>query len=557
MAFVLFALIGAFPLHAQVADTAAVQNDTLQTALPDTVTQPTGGAPERPQSGSLREGEVQFQATDSLVFNFRGDRIANLYGSAQVTHQAGQLESGTINLNLNQNLVTASTQTPQDTLSQPVLTREGEPPIRSQKIAFNYQTEQGRFDVARVEIEQGKVTGTKVKNVSPHVVFLEEAIYSTCTLDHPHYYIQMDRMKLVRNDGGRNEIFFQNARLYILDIPYPIVFPFGYFPGNVDQRQSGILEPTYVFQNTSARGLGLRNLGWFQYFNDYIVGQASVDIFTSGTFYFDGSTTYRKRDAFNGSVQIGYSRERGLEPTDPDFQVQTQKLVSVQHSQEFSPYSNISADINYRTADFYRRNSYDIDNRVRTTTKSSINYRYRHPSDLYSFNASIRQNRDFQDNSATLSGPSFNFSLRRLTPFADDANTNEASSWYENLTFQYGNNFQSNYSFNPLEGSDTQVTWLEALFSPDKYRRATGNNDHFRYGFRQDADIGLSNILTSQFLNLSANTNYTEYWFPTSTRRSFNPDSNRVETEKYVGLKPPGNSQPISTFPLPFTEYQM
>lgn len=530
-----FCLVSTSSLCAQVTDTTAAQTDStvLQPSRPDTLT-PTASGGTAGQ-GSLQEGEVQFQATDSLVFNFRNDRIANLYGSAKVTHQSGQLESGTIRLNLNENLVTASTQTPEDTLSQPVLTREGQPPVRSQKIAFNYETEKGRFDVARVTIEQGKITGTKVKNVSPHVIFLEDAIYSTCTLDHPHYYIKMDRAKLVRHEN-RNEIFFQNARLYILDIPYPIVFPFGYFPGNVAQRQSGILEPTYVFQNTSTRGLGLRNLGWFQYFNDYIVGQASVDIFTSGTFYFDGSTTYRKRDAFDGSIQIGYSRERGLEPTDPDFQVQTQKLLRVQHSQEFSPYSNISADITYRTADFYRRNSYDIDDRVRTTTKSSINYRYRHPSDLYSFSASIRQNRDFQDNSTTLSGPSFNFGFRRLTPFGSDNAGTEESKWYESLTFKYENSFQANYRFDPLD-EDTQVNWFEALFNPDEYRQATGDDDHYKYGFRQNADISLNNILASQYLNLSARTDYTEFWFPTTTRRTFNPDSNRVETEQVRGFR--------------------
>ena len=86
------------------------------------------------------------------------------------------------------------------------------------------------------------------------------------------YYIRAERMKVV----DQEEIFFTNARLYILDIPYPMIFPFGYVPGlGIDQKQSGLLEPTYLFQNAGSRGLGLQNLGWFQYFNDNIVGQAS------------------------------------------------------------------------------------------------------------------------------------------------------------------------------------------------------------------------------------------------------------------------------------------
>jgi hypothetical protein len=108
-------------------------------------------------------------------------------------------------------------------------------------------------------------------------------------------------------------------RLFILDIPYPLVFPFGYVPAGIESRRSGLLEPTYVYQNTSTRGIGLQNLGWFQYINDYFTAQTSFDLFTSGTFFNESRMQYRKTGSFNGSVTMGYSREQGLEPTDPGF----------------------------------------------------------------------------------------------------------------------------------------------------------------------------------------------------------------------------------------------
>src|SRR5699024_9193646 len=110
--------------------------------------------------------------------------------------------------------------------------------------------------------------------------------------------------------------------------------------------------------------------------------------------------------------------DRGMEPTDPDFTINTQKRISINHNQDFSPYSSISVDLNYRTADYYRRNSYDIDDRVDASTSSSINYRYQHPGNLYNFNLSIRQNQNFQTNNVQLNGPSMDFSLRRFSPFA-------------------------------------------------------------------------------------------------------------------------------------------
>ena len=51
----------------------------------------------------------------------------------------------------------------------------------------------------------------------------------------------------------QEEVFFSNARLYILDIPYPIVFPFGYVPASLEKRRSGLLTPTYAFEAQSQR----------------------------------------------------------------------------------------------------------------------------------------------------------------------------------------------------------------------------------------------------------------------------------------------------------------
>ena len=517
------------PLWGQ--DTTAVR-DTLQE---QTIPEGRPGAQQGQQSVSQpeQEGQVNFQASDSLTFDFEKQRIATLFGSANVVHSSGELKAGKVAMNLDSSLVSANTQTPQDTLSQPVLIRDGDR-VRSNRIDFNYKTEKGRFEVARVGVQDGNLIGTKVKNESPHVVYLEDAIYSTCQLDHPHYYIQAAKMKVVDEE----EIFFERARLFILDIPYPLIFPFGYLPGKFDQKQSGLLEPTYAYQQRQSRGIGLQNFGWFQYFNDYLTGQASVDIFTSGSYYFNARSNYRIRDKLNGNIEIGYSKENsGLEPTDPNFTTNVQKSLSINHSQDFSPYANIDANINLRTQDYYQRNSYDPDERAETSTRSNLNYRYRHPEGDYNFNASIRHNQNFATNVTTLSGPEITFNPKRFTPFAgDQQGARQESKWYESLTINYQNNFSSDFEFQPTAGDSATVNWFEALLDPSKYREATDNNDHYKYGFRQQVDLRMNQLIPSQYLNVSASGDYTEYWYPTSTRKTFNPDSVRVEEEQVRGF---------------------
>jgi hypothetical protein len=538
--FLLLTFLFTNRLLAQVSDTTVVNADSAGIITPanqDSIIRAKGHPPNHPgESGPLKKGEVRFQSADSMIFDFKKNRIAYLYGSAKVQHQQGTLTAAKVTLNLDKHLLKANTLTPQDTLSEPVLTRKGQPPVRSKSVAFNYQSKKGRFTVSHVKISQGQVIGTIVKNTSPHVVYLKDAKYSTCPLPHPHYYIKAQRMKIVKKNG-KQQIFFQHAMLYLLDIPYPFVFPFGYVPGKIAHRKSGLLTPIYASQQKSTRGLGIRNLGWFQYFNDYVTGQASVDLYTSGTYYLNAQTNYSKRGKFNGNIQLGYSKEQGLEPTDPDYRQTIEKNLQISHSQNFSPFSHISANIHLRTQNYYKRNSYDINDRAQTSTGSHINYSYRQPNDLYHFNASVQQNINFLTNSTTIQGPSFNFDLKQLTPFQGNSNTEIGSSkWYQNISIQYQNSFQSQYNFTPQRGDSASITWFQALLHPSKYRKATGNNHQYQFGFRQQASISAGNLLGNPHLNVSASINYNGFIFPSTSRQVFLPDSNKTVTRKVLGL---------------------
>lgn len=517
-----------------IADTT----DTIRTqplVLPDTVQLEGNGIRQRPDSReSARQSQqeaVNFQARDSLIFDFREQRKGYLYGSANVQHTSGTLTAGKIDLDLNKKQIEARSQTPDDTLSYPVFKQDGRD-LRTRNVMFNYETEKGRFEVAETQVDDGYIIGTKVKNVSRTEVFIEDGIYSTCPPDHMYYYIRAQRMKVVDEE----EVFFTNARLYILDIPYPLVFPFGYVPAGMDQRQSGLLEPTYMFQNTSTRGIGVQQLGWFQYFNDYMVGQTSFDVFTSGTFYNQTRFQYRNTDSYNGSITLGYSLERGLESTDLDFSETVSRRLGINHSQQLSPFASLTADINLNTSNFFQRNSFDLDERAQTSSTSRIAYRYNHPEGAYNFSVTSNLNQQFNTNIATLTGPETNFSIRQFNPFESETSGTDDQSWYERITVSYQNRFRSSYRFTPTDRDSAEINWFEALLDPTKYREATGDDQHVQYGFIQTARVNAGQLIPSQFLNISAGIDYNEYWYPTTTTREFNPEENRVEASQSRGF---------------------
>ncbi len=476
-------------------------------------------------AGLFAQNAITFTSADSLRFSVKGQRIATLFGNAKVEHPSGTLTAGTITLNLTETTMSATTAIPGDTLSEPVLKR-GEDEIRSRKVLYNYETERGKFEVTRVSMEQGQVRGDQVKRHTPHVVFIQDGRYSTCDLPHPHFYIRASRMKIVDEE----EVFFTNARLFILDIPYPIPFPVGYIPTGMDKKKSGLLSPTYAFQNQDNRGLGIQDFGWFQYFNDHYASTLSADLFTSGSFYIQNRNDYHWVNKTRGSLSYSYSRIQGMEPTDPSFSRSVNQSLAWSHNQTLNPYASFNMDINLRTAQFFRNTSNNINDRAKTSSTSRIGYNYRQPNGLYTFGANVSQSQNFATNEVNVSGPSANFSLRRLTPFESPIRRPNAPI-YEGLSMGYNNQFNSRFDYRPLIQGDQSTSWIDALFSPSKYRAATGNDGHIDYGLRQSLDASMP-LLSGNKINITGSGRLNEFWYGETIRRTFNADSNRVDESR-------------------------
>lgn len=470
---------------------------------------------------SSQKGSVEFQASDSLTFRLKGNRQAKLYGRAQVTHEAGRLSAGLVSLNLDSSLVSAKSLNDADTLSYPILERESDR-IRSNRILFNYETNKGKFNQAEITVPQGKLRGGQVKNTSQEVVFVRDGIYAPCDVPVPNYYIKARRMKVV----DQEQIFFTDAMLYIMDIPYPFVFPFGYIPSNIEERESGLLTPTYAFQDQNNRGLGVTNMGWFQVFSEYLTGQASVDFFTSGSYNFDTQANYNnKAKRFSGNVQYGFSNIQGLEPTDPNYTQSRQQNFALSHSQDISPFARISANINLRTSQYNQQNSFNIDDRAEVSTTSRLNYTYRHPESIYSINVNADQSSNFATGVTSLTLPSATFRIQPITPFQKEGSGTNAK-WYESVTINYDNTLNTNYRFSPVDSLNTEnINWIDALFDREKYEAVTNDDRHFQSGFRQAASIN-GNLFASGTTTGTASIRYNEYWYPSTIRRSVETNEN-------------------------------
>lgn len=503
--------------------------------------------PPNPQLGQQRstiEGIkpfLSFDARDSLILTLSDStRIGTLFGQANANHEKGLLTAGQVSLYLHKDELEATPGADSTVEAIPLLRRPNDQQeLQSRRILFNVESGKGKFEAAEIQVQQGTLQGEAIKNISESVVFIEDGRYSTCPPNHMTYYIRANRLKVV----DQEEIFFTNARLFVLDIPYPLPIPFGYIPAGPESRRSGLLQPTFVVQNSSRRGLGLQQVGWFQVFNEYLTGQLSGDVYTSGTYFLQGQAQATVTDKFSSNLTLGYSREQGMEPTDPGFAENVSRRISLTYRQTISPYSSVNAAINFASSNYFQRNSYNIDERASTNSNSRLAYQFRDPDNRFNFNTNLAISQRFQDNATSLTGPSASFSLRSFAPFAPEggqdgrATGGQESTWRDRFIVTYSNTFNSRFSYQPLDSLSSPDSWTQAVFDPATYRENTGEETTpWQVGLRQNVSLSLGQLLPSQFLQLNGSVNLTEVWVPMTVRKSYNPETGSLETTEVPGF---------------------
>jgi hypothetical protein len=84
--------------------------------------------------------------------------------------------------------------------------------------------------------------GIMVKRQANGQIHIDTALYTTCNLDHPHYYFKLRKAIIIPDD----KIVSGPINLFVADIPTPLGLPFAFFPNkNRDKGANGLIIPTY------------------------------------------------------------------------------------------------------------------------------------------------------------------------------------------------------------------------------------------------------------------------------------------------------------------------
>ena len=222
-----------------------------------------------------------------------------LYGKAKIIYEDFTLEAGRIEIDYAKNTVKASPSGDSTVRDKPTF-KQGSEQYEKEYMEYNIQTKKGLIRNLITQQGEGYIHGDPVKRTE-QAMYVKTARYTTCNLEHPHYYISARKLKVIPED----KVVTGPFNIVVSDIPTPIGLPFGFFPITT-RSKSGIIFPTIGEQRT--RGFYMSQGGFYWAASDNLGIKITGDYYTNKSYLVAVNSEYRKRYVYDGFATLNYSK---------------------------------------------------------------------------------------------------------------------------------------------------------------------------------------------------------------------------------------------------------
>ena len=373
------------------------------------------------------ETTVKYAAKDSIQFDVT-DKIARLYNKSSVDYGAMSLKAALITVNYGTNTVQAAGR--RDTLKhrmadQPLL-KDAAGTYSAGKINYNFKTKKGKISEVVTQQGEGYIHAEVVKKLPDNDFYGLNGRYTTCNLEHPHFYIQAGRMKVIPG----SKVITGPFHMVIADVPLPIGLPFGYFPTPHNGRGSGFIIPT--FGQGAQRGYSLTNGGYYWAPNDYIGLRVTGDFYAGnadriGGYAVASELTYRKRYKYQGSLRFTYSHQPIAPLLNTNSVVSSDYLyansqntfwLSWAHSPTPLPGGGVfSASVQAGSTSYNRVNTLNARQLLSATFSSTVSYSKQSRRLPINYAIQLAQSQNTQTGVMDFTLPNFNLGVARQYPY--------------------------------------------------------------------------------------------------------------------------------------------
>lgn len=371
---------------------------------------------------------------------------------------------------------------------------DGHEEMVGDRMEFNFKSEKGRIIRGRTKFQDGYYHGRAVKRIDEKVFFVSNGIYSTCDLEEPHYNFGGKKMKVILDE----RVIAKPVVFSIGKIPLAI-FPFAMFSLREDGRQSGIILPQYGTSPTEGRFL--QNLGFYWAASEFYDARFTLDFFERTGILFRTHWNYAMRYKFSGAIGGSFTRKNF-----PNGRRERRWDLNIRHSQTIDSNTHFSVNARFVSNNtFFKEFSTDRDERLNRQLQSNATFSKRWGEGKNSITINLRQAKDLDTGSESLTLPQIRFTRNRsaLFPFKEDKrNPQKEQRWFNHIQYDYKGFFESTG-----RKASSEVSGL------DLKRRAT-----------HDVTINFTNPKKLfGWLSLGQNLRYDEDWFDRT--QSFTQDT--------------------------------
>ncbi|WP_138078214.1 putative LPS assembly protein LptD [Hymenobacter jeollabukensis] len=542
----------------------AQQRPTAPPAQPRPAGQPAPTIAARPDTArtgadSLRVGvkpkgdietTVKYQAKDSIRFNVQEKR-AVLYNKASVNYGTMDLKAGIITVDYSQNLLTAEgrADTTGKVRDKPVF-KDGPETYQAGRIAYNFKSRKGKISEAITQQGEGYIHAEVVKKNELNEIYGLHGRYTTCNLEHPHFFINASKMKVV----PRKQVVTGPFNLVIGDIPTPLGFLFGYFPTPGKSRASGLIIPT--FGQALDRGFYLTNGGYYFVVNEHIGLRVTGSVYSGNADSFGGwagnaDMSYRKRYSYDGRVNFSYSRRpAGLILGSPDASASTNVRRNFKprtfwldwnHSPTPRPGGGrFSAHVQTGSPEFNQQNSLDVRNYLTPQFSSSVSYSKQLRNLPINYSLGLTQGINTITRAVNLTLPDVTVGVQRQNIYRlFGLPTRER--WYEQFALQY--DFIGQNQFTNTLPSRTLASGLPLLGGtssaqtvPIQLSNLRPLLRNFQASMRHNFGISLGNYTLLRHFSLAPGVSYNESWYLQRLTYRYVSEAQAVRVDTTRGL---------------------
>ena len=430
----------------RTARTLAARSDT--SALRDTARAHADSA----KAASGIDSVVTYTASDTVVYDL-GARTMTLFGKGDIKYRDMGLKAAQVDINWVTSLLhaegvadTADT-TGKKMKGLPELV-DGTEVYHGTKVDYDFKTKRGRIDLGRTEQDRSYYYGDEIKKVAPDEMYVEDGKFTSCDLEHPHYYFGSPEMKIMLKD----KIVARPVFFYISDVPV-FALPFGIFPSERGRR-SGIIGPAF---GESSRGRYLTHLGYYWAMSDYTDVAFKADGYSKGSYTLYGDFRYALRYLFNGGIDASYGKVVEGEPNDPGRTVTSVFNVHLGHSEQFDPTAQLVVDFTFTSGSYYQNTSLNLSQLLQQNAVSNATFTKSWEGTPNSMTVNIHRDQYLQTGQTSTILPDISFNRSQTFPFrAAKHDVGSALKWYELISYTYAGQFEDIQNNTPVTtGADS------------------------------------------------------------------------------------------------------